>query len=147
MLPGQALYELHDTVIRGKHIGRKMGVPTANLAYPKDVARPQDGIYVAELVLPGTPTRHVQGVLSQGRHPTLPEGAPTVEVHLFDFDEDIYGRQVQVRYLHYLRAEQRFESPVLMRAQIARDIAQARAWFARQNASPVNPCPKGENDE
>ncbi|HHX20984.1 MAG TPA: hypothetical protein GX722_04240 [Clostridiales bacterium] len=130
------LHELTDVVMQGKRVGRRLGTPTANLPYPTGEDAPPDGIYVARVILPQQGGRVVNGVLSQGKHPTLPEGVPTVEVHLFDFDESLYGQKVIVQYLKYLRPEKTFASVELMRAQIARDISAARAYFAATSSYP-----------
>lgn len=72
-------------------------------------------------------------MLNKGRHPTLPEGAATVEAHILDFHEDLYGQRVRVEFLRFLRPETRFPNPEALREQIARDEAAARAWFAAEN--------------
>lgn len=122
-------YTLRGRVMEGKKIGRRLGFPTANLSLPKGGSLPL-GVYAAVMTLPDG--RRVEGILNHGRHPTLPEGAPTVEVHLFRFDEDIYGCTVQVTYLRFIRPEQMFESPEAMRRQVMRDIKDVQAYFAAQ---------------
>ncbi len=129
------LFEMVGVVMRGKRIGRRLGTPTANLPYPKGPDAPPDGIYVARAVLPEQGGRVVQGVLSQGIHPTLPEGVPAVEVHLFDFDESLYGQPLIVQYLKYLRPEVKFDTVELMREQIARDVQAAKDYFAAMEAT------------
>lgn len=124
-------------VSQGKKIGRTLGVPTANLPLPPEEGRPENGIWVAEVSFPqeGGPAR--EAVLSQGFHPTLPEGEPTVEVYLLDFRENLYGRRIRVSYLHYIRPEIRFDSREALREMMQRDIAIARGWFrARQAGRP-----------
>jgi riboflavin kinase/FMN adenylyltransferase len=70
------------------------------------------------------------GVASLGVRPTVRAGgAPTLEVHLFDFDRDIYGRRVQVRFLHKLRDEEKYPDLATLTAAIARDVAAARGYF------------------
>ena len=74
----------------------------------------------------------MRGVINLGVRPTIESGSPArvLELHLFDFDRDIYGKDIEVRFLGYLRAEQKFENLAALRAQITRDIAQAREIFA-----------------
>ncbi len=117
-------------VLQGKKIGRRLGFPTANIAYPLDGCNMPCGVYLAVVTLGDG--RVLNGVLNQGHHPTLPEGPPTVEVHLLDFDGDLYGQQVRVEYLKFLRPEMKFPSVEAMRQQIFGDIDVAREWFARR---------------
>lgn len=114
----------------GKRIGRRLGVPTANLPYPADAVRPPDGIYVAEVAFIEEGGRVEQAVLSQGYHPTLPDGPPTLEVYLLNVSEDLYGRLIQVRYLHYIRPEQKFDTTEEMLRRIQQDVRESKEWFA-----------------
>ena len=116
-------------VVRGKQVGRTLGVPTANIPYRPGETKVPDGIYVADLVMLDQNGRVVQGVLNQGNHPTIPGGMPAIEIHLFDFDEDLYGQRVQVRYLEYIRPEIKFSSREEMRLAMQEDIRYARKWF------------------
>ena len=76
------------------------------------------------------------GVLNQGDHPTVPGGLPTIEIHLFDFDEELYGQRVRVRFLHFIRPELTFETKEDMRIAMIEDIRIAREWFVNhQNKS------------
>ncbi len=129
------LFEMTGVVVRGKRMGRRIGTPTANLPYPEGPDAPPDGIYVAQAILPNQGNRVVEGVLSQGIHPTLPEGVPAVEVYLFDFDESLYDQPLIVQYLKYLRPEVKFDTVDLMRAQIARDVQDARDYFTARRAT------------
>ncbi len=119
-------------VVRGKRIGRSLGVPTANLPYPDASTRPLNGVYVARVVFPEEGGREEEAVLSQGFHPTFPEGEPTVEVFLLNASEDLYGRYLRIEYLHYIRPERRFASRELMTERMREDIRFARAWFDAQ---------------
>ena len=74
--------------------------------------------------------RVVQGVLNQGDHPTVPGGLPTIEIHLFDFDEELYDQRVRVRYLHFIRPELTFDTKEAMRVEMMEDIRIAKEWFA-----------------
>ena len=88
----------------------------------------QNGVYAALLTL--ADGRALPCVLNKGRHPTLPEGAATVEAFILDFNGDLYGQRVHVDFLAFLRPETRFADKEALRAQIARDAQNARAWFA-----------------
>lgn len=118
------------TVIEGKKMGRRLGFPTANLRLPDKGAGLPYGVYAAAVTLKDG--RRIPGVLNHGRHPTLPEGIPTVEVHLFNFNEDLYGQTVQVEYLCFLRPEARFDTREAMQRQVFNDIAETKAYFGIQ---------------
>ena len=127
---------VEGTVVPGKRLGRSLGIPTANVPYPKNAAMPAEGVYVADMFLLDQGERLVQGVLNQGYHPTVPEGDPAVEMHIFDFDDDLYGQRVRVRYLEYIRPELVFESKEAMRLVMQDDLRLARDWFAKRPDYP-----------
>ena len=116
-------------VVRGRQVGRALGVPTANILYRPGETKVPDGVYVADLLLLDQDCRVVQGVLNQGNHPTVPGGMPAIEIHLFDFNEDLYDQHVQVRYLEYIRAEIKFNSKDEMLLVMQEDIRYAKQWF------------------
>jgi len=113
--------EIEGLVVRGKGAGTGLGFPTANIALPEGWALPY-GVYAARVALDGEVHR---AVLNVGRHPTLPEGAPAMEIHLIGFDGDLYGRILRVQIGRFLRAETRFPSVEALRVQIRRDVEQA----------------------
>ena len=117
-------YTILGTVKAGEKLGRKLGFPTANLSAHSEQF-PPNGVYVAEARLAGTLYR---GVANLGYRPTVSSGNPErlLELHLFDLNKEIYGEEVEVRFLRYLRPEQRFESVDALAAQIARDVQVAR---------------------
>ena len=118
-------YTILGTVIAGEKLGRKLGFPTANLSAHSEQF-PPNGVYVAEGRLGGTVHR---GVANLGFRPTVSAGKPErlLELHLFDLEREIYGEEMEVRFLRYLRPEQKFENVEALAAQIARDVAEARA--------------------
>jgi riboflavin kinase/FMN adenylyltransferase len=115
-------YAVGGIVTQGVGRGRTLGFPTANIApdRPLLVAR---GVYRGELLLG---ERRYPAVVNVGVRPTFGETALAVEAHLLDFTGDLYGRQVRLAFLDRLRDEMRFPSVEALRAQIARDIEQAR---------------------
>jgi riboflavin kinase / FMN adenylyltransferase len=121
-------YTILGTVEEGKHLGRSLGFPTANLSAHSEQF-PPNGVYVAEGMLSG---KTVRGVVNLGVRPTIGHGLPqrVLEFHVFDVDRDLYGEDVELRFLHYLRPERKFESLATLREQIARDVSQARKIFA-----------------
>jgi riboflavin kinase/FMN adenylyltransferase len=122
---------VEGTVIRGKRLGRSLGIPTANVPYPKRTTMPAEGVYVADMFLLDQGERLVRGVLNQGFHPTVPEGDPAIEMHVFDFEEDLYGQRVRVRYLEFIRPELVFASKEAMRLVMQDDLRLARDWFTK----------------
>ena len=116
-------------IVHGKQLGRTIGFPTANLR-PDDPAAvaADNGVYVARIAVEGYP-EPLPCMLNQGSHPTVPEGAPTIEAHILDFDDDIYGRRAEVEYLSFLRPERRFPSLDALKQQLKADLESTRTYF------------------
>ena len=117
-------YTILGTVKKGAQLGRTLGFPTANLSAHSEQF-PPNGVYAAEARLDGAVLR---GVVNLGYRPTLEQAKPErlLELHLFDLDREIYGEDVEVRFLRYLRGEQKFSSLDELKAQIARDVEEAK---------------------
>ena len=128
-------YLLKGLVVHGDARGRQLGYPTANLQLDQSYVIPRPGVYAIEIeVLSDARTaesRH-NGVLNVGYRPTFdaPGGALKLEAHLFDFEGDLYGRQLALRFHSFLRAERKFESINQLIEQIASDSARAREIFS-----------------
>jgi riboflavin kinase/FMN adenylyltransferase len=120
-------YSIAGRVIHGDKIGRKLGFPTANIQLKrKRVAL--TGVFAA--TVSGLDKRHLPGAASLGVRPTLGAGLrPVLEVHLFDFDRQVYGEHVSVHLLHKLRDEARYDSFEALTAQIARDVQATKNYF------------------
>jgi riboflavin kinase/FMN adenylyltransferase len=121
-------YTILGTVKAGEQLGRQLGFPTANLSAHNEQF-PPNGVYVAEARLNGAIYR---GVANLGYRPTVVSGNPErlLELHLFDLQREIYGEDVEVRFVRYLRPEKKFENLAALRAQIAEDVKQAREFCA-----------------
>ena len=121
-------YTILGTVVHGQAVGNKIGYPTANLSAHSEQF-PPNGVYFAEGWIEGV--QH-HGVVNVGFRPTVSRGQPerTLEIHLLDFDEDIYGQDMEVRFLQYLRPEQKFDSVDALARQIDADVKQARELCA-----------------
>ena len=116
-------------VSHGDKRGREIGFPTANI-YLHRHQTPVKGVYAVRML--GLGDDPVNGVANIGTRPTVDDGTRILlEVHLFDFDRDIYGAHVDVCFVEKLRDEQRFESFDALKAQIGRDIEKAHQLFAR----------------
>lgn len=124
-------YSIISNVVVGDQIGRTIGYPTANLSV-LDRAIPPTGVY-AVTVLIGE--RQFQGCLNIGLRPTLgcSDPKPRVEVCILDFNEDIYGKTIEVIPLKRLRDEKKYSSLDALRLQIAQDIKQAQSVFSEEN--------------
>lgn len=119
-------YRMCGRVAHGDKRGRTIGIPTANIHLHRK-AVPLKGVYVVEIF--GLEPEPLFGVANVGTRPTVDGTRTLLEVHLFDFDRDIYGRQVDVRFMHKLRDEQRFASFEELKHRIFRDLDDARAWL------------------
>lgn len=118
-------YGAYGVVVEGDRMGRRLGFPTANLAvHPLKVLPP--GVFAVEAE--GAFGRY-KGVANVGTRPTLGGEERRLEVHLLGFAGELYGEEVRVRFLKRLREERRFPSLEALRAQIAEDVAEARAYF------------------
>jgi riboflavin kinase/FMN adenylyltransferase len=126
-------FALTGTVVRGEGRGATLEFPTANLDVDNE-RLPRRGVYVTETV--ALASRH-PSITNIGVRPTFGGGSQTVETHLLEFDDDLYGERVEVRFLARLRDERRFAGKEELADQIARDRAAAVAYF--QHASFVRP--------
>jgi riboflavin kinase/FMN adenylyltransferase len=121
------IYRMSGRVAHGDKKGRTIGFPTANIHLHR-INTPLRGVFAVEMFgLEGEP---LAGVANLGTRPTVDGMRTLLEVHLFDFEGDIYGRHVHVDFLHKLRDERRFDSFGELKAQIQRDAEQARSFFA-----------------
>jgi riboflavin kinase/FMN adenylyltransferase len=114
-------------VMDGRKIGRTIGFPTANIQVRRQ-RLPLSGVFA--VTVSGVAGKPLPGAANIGVRPTVAEGfKPVLEVHLLDFDRDIYGMHVDVNFLHKLRAEAKFDSLDALKAQIGRDVADVRSFF------------------
>jgi riboflavin kinase/FMN adenylyltransferase len=126
-------YSISGRVVHGDKLGRDIGFPTANIQL-KHNRPPLMGIFAVELYgLNGAP---LPGVASLGRRPTVKgaDAVPVLEVHLFDFKAEIYGRRVRVDFLHKLRDEEKYPDLDTLVAQIRRDVDNAKHFMKHRHA-------------
>ena len=116
-------FAIEGVVVHGDKLGRTIGFPTANMAMV-DYVRPAFGIYAVRTRL--ADGREIPGVAYIGRRPTVNGVDERLEVHLLDFDEDIYGQTLETDFIAYLRGDQKFDDLDAMVAQMDRDKAKAR---------------------
>lgn len=113
---------LTGIVVKGKQLGRGMGYPTANIMPSTDKLIPADGIYAVVVM---HQNKRYKGMMSIGMNPTIDGTQRTIEVNIFDFNEDIYGETLQVEFVAYLRQEKKFASLDDLKAQLDKDKVQA----------------------
>ena len=125
-------FELNGTVVRGKGRGRGFGFPTANIQLENDLKLiPGNGVYIVNVKL--SDARTFLGMLNIGTNPTVSdENKQSLEVHLLDFNEDLYGQKIEVRFLKRLREEVKFESVEQLIDQIKEDETVTRNFMAHQ---------------
>jgi riboflavin kinase/FMN adenylyltransferase len=125
-------YSITGRVVEGDKLGTRIGYPTANVQLQRSKA-PLSGIFIVEV--DGLGPVPLPGVASLGVRPTIKErGRPTLEVHLFEFGQRIYGRRIGVRFLRKLRDEQKFADIDALVAQMDKDAAAARDFFSSVEA-------------
>lgn len=118
-------YFLTGKVIEGKHIGRHIGFPTANISLPEQKLLPACGVYAVWVTLPDQIKRG--GMLCIGHRPTLEaDGEISVEVHVFDFNGNLYGKSISIDFIGKLRDERHFSSLEALRKQLTLDAADTR---------------------
>jgi riboflavin kinase / FMN adenylyltransferase len=115
-------YAVSGRVISGQRLGRTLGVPTANLVIPP-TSRLSHGVYAVRATIDG---KAHPGVASFGVRPTVDNGPPLLEVHLLDFDGDIYGREMEVEFVDWIREERKFGSLAQLVHEMERDKRRAR---------------------
>ncbi|MHA4740010.1 bifunctional riboflavin kinase/FAD synthetase [Dyadobacter sp. MSC1_007] len=120
-------YSLSGTVVKGKQLGRTIGFPTANLHVHESYKLiPMNGVYVINAIYG---EQRYQGMLNIGVRPTVDGTIRTIEAHLFDFDKEIYGEDLNLELLHYLRPERKFEGLDMLVKQINIDKENSLVYF------------------
>lgn len=119
-------YGLEGTVVAGYKVGRLLGFPTANIHIDDENKMiPANGVYAARVVAEGAPTPHL-AVLNIGLRPTFNGHERTIEVHLMDFDGDLYGQHLLIELVAFIRDECKFDSPSMLSKQMREDVEKAR---------------------
>ncbi len=121
-------YEFSGTVVQGKQLGRTIGFPTANIAIDqKYKLLPKNGVYVVRVTLDD---QTLFGMMNIGVRPTIDGQTQTIEVHLFDFEREIYNAHLTITVLKFIRDEEKFESLEALQAQIFTDKSVALAFLS-----------------
>ena len=121
-------YSLTGTVVHGLKLGRTLGYPTANIQVTEDYKLiPKDGVYAVYSYIG---ERKVYGMMSIGKNPTIEGKGASIEVYFFDFNGDLYDRELTIYFVKYLREERKFSSVALLRKQLQDDETTARKAIA-----------------
>ena len=134
-------YQICGTVVRGDGRGNEIGFPTANLESENELA-PATGVYVTRVHVSG---KTFVGATNVGYRPTVyryTETTPTIEVHLLDFDGNLYGEPIKLEFCVRLRKEKKFDSVETLKQQIQFDIKRCRKYM--KSVEPfleTKPCP------
>lgn len=125
---------LTGRVIHGKQLGRRLGIPTANLALPQGILPPAFGVYATRVAVGGTSYAAVTNV---GVRPTVDQdGGVTVEPWVLDYEGDLYGQEIRVEFHARIRPEKKFDSLEQLRREIVRNAQQTREYFAGRGRRP-----------
>jgi riboflavin kinase/FMN adenylyltransferase len=120
-------YSFSGKVIKGKQIGRTIGFPTANIEIQEPLKLlPKNGVYIVKCLVKN---QEVNGIMNIGNRPTVNGTSQSIEVHLLNFDEDIYGLEITVKMIDFIRNEQKFENLDQLKSQIQNDKIQAIKFF------------------
>lgn len=122
-------YFVQGTVVHGRDMGKKiLGIPTVNLLPPSEKLLPPFGVYISRVELEDG--RVLGSISNIGRKPTIAGENPVgIETHIFDFEEDLYGREVRIRFLDFLRSEKKFASLEALKEQMMWDIGRGKAYL------------------
>lgn len=129
-------YSLTGMVVKGQQLGRTIGFPTANIELPPEKFLPRQGVYCVEVWLSSLLSSTVPqaAVMNIGQRPTVNGSSLTVEIHLLDWSDDLYGQTLTVNLQQFLRPEQKFASLEALKAQIQADCAAARDFFRHRRS-------------
>jgi riboflavin kinase/FMN adenylyltransferase len=119
-------YSIEGNVVHGENRGHTLGFPTANIQSSNELV-PSHGVYAVRALVGG---RTIEGVASLGVRPTFGNGPLSIEVFLFDYDGDLYGKHLEVAFIKRLRGEEKFEDADALVSQIRKDVERAREVLA-----------------
>ncbi len=120
-------YFVTGQVVHGQKLGRTLGFPTANLVLDPS-CQLRHGIYAVRIVIDGV--THM-GVASWGRRPTVDNGPPLLEIFVFDFSSDLYGKEVEVAFVEWIRGEEKFDGLDALKTRMDLDVVEAKAILGR----------------
>lgn len=120
-------YKLRGNIVKGKGIGKSvLGIPTANIAVNGRKLVPSNGVYACDVKIRD---KNLKGIVNIGNRPTFDNGTKSIEVHIFDFEDNIYDEQMEICLVMHLRGEKKFNGPDALKAQILSDIEEVKNFF------------------
>jgi len=129
-------FMLSGKVVKGKNLGEKIGFPTANILIKEPYKLiPKTGAYIVKSEIEN---KRIFGMMNIGYRPTVSGKHQTIEIHFFNFKNDLYGKNIQIDVLHFLRDEQKFESVEALKAQLLKDKRQSLALIKDVFSSDKN---------
>ena len=124
-------YSLTGIVSKGKQLGRTIGFPTANIKIEESYKLiPLNGVYIAKSIIEG---KTIYGMMNIGTRPTVDGTSQTIEIHFFDFNQDIYNQKITISLLKRIRDEQKFESVDALKIQLGMDKTSAQDYIRKLN--------------
>jgi riboflavin kinase/FMN adenylyltransferase len=121
-------FSMFGVVGTGKKLGREIGFPTLNIEIHQNIVAPKFGVYAVEVVLMD---EKLKGIMNIGLNPTVSDSEDLkVEVHVLNFNRDVYGEMVEVRFKSFIREEKKFSGVEELKKQIARDVKEVEKYFA-----------------
>lgn len=118
-------FRIFGAVVRGNHIGSKIGFPTANIELSSNKVAPMNGVYFTRTSVDGSTYNSVSNI---GTKPTIGDYEKSIETHIFGINEELYGREIKVEFLKLHRPEVKFETVELLTERIADDVESARRF-------------------
>lgn len=120
-------YSITGIVCKGKQLGRTIGFPTANIDIEEKYKLvPLNGVYIAKSIING---KVFHGMMNIGIRPTVDGSSQTIEIHFFDFNQDLYNQKITVSFLHRIRSEQKFENVAALKNQLLLDKTSAQDYI------------------
>ena len=116
-------YSISGKVIDGRHLGRTLGFPTANIKLKNGAVVPKNGVYLTKTYIGGA---EYFGITNVGKHPTVPCDDILAETYIFDFNSDIYGKEIKLEFVEFIRKEKTFDTLMALTDQVNADIKKAR---------------------
>lgn len=120
---------LTGEVVQGQHLGRTIGIPTANLVLPENLLVPRYGVYACQAAMGG---KTYPAVTNVGIRPTVSGQGVTVEPWILDFDGDLYGKEIRLSFYRFLRPERKFDSLEDLQKEIRKNALQTREFFGKK---------------
>lgn len=128
-------FNLRGTVVSGRGVGKELGFPTANIRLKnEELLMPREGVYAVEILIN---EKKFYGMLNIGTKPTFNEHKQTIEVHIFNFKNEIYGQELNILFLKRIRDEKKFENKQKLIEQLRKDEAEIKHFFEYRVAASI----------